>query len=78
LLHPSTLTLEKLKYEIGWEGLSTIFSWEAFFVNLGWYALHLVLNRVLPATYHEGTELRSGGKLKYKFNGIVVFSQGFP
>ena len=69
LLHPSTLTLDKLKEELGWEGLSTIFTWEAFFANLGWYALSLVLDRVLPATHVEGIALRSGGKLKYRFNG---------
>jgi len=30
-----------------------------------------VLHKVLPGEEVEGTELASGGKLKYKFNSIV-------
>lgn len=36
---------------------------------LAYYALSLVLQTVLPGEVVEGTELRSGGRLKYKFNG---------
>lgn len=35
---------------------------------VGYIGLSLVLYRVLPATETEGTELRSGGRLKYRFN----------
>jgi len=73
LLHPSTLTLEKLKKDVGWHGLSTIFTWEAFFANLGWYLLSLILNSTLPAHEVEGTELRSGGRLKYRMNGTCYY-----
>jgi hypothetical protein len=72
LLHPSTLTWDKLKTEVGWEGWSTIFTWEAFAANLGWYALSVVLDRFLPSTQAEGIELRSGKKLKYRFNGKTI------
>jgi Delta14-sterol reductase len=37
--------------------------------TLAYYLLNLVLFRVLPAQDVEGTELASGGRLKYKFNG---------
>lgn len=36
---------------------------------LAYYALSLVLQTVLPGEVVEGTELSSGGRLKYKFNG---------
>jgi len=70
VLHPASLTLDKLKKDIGWHGWSTIFTWEAFFANLGWYLLSLVLYRVLPATETEGTELSIGGRLKYRLNAF--------
>jgi Delta14-sterol reductase len=69
VLHPSSLNLEKLKQDIGWRGFESLFNWQAFAANLGWYLLSLTLYAVLPATEGEGTELRSGGRLKYKFNG---------
>jgi len=69
ILHPSSLTLEKLKKDVGWRGVSSIFNWQAFVANLGWYFLSLILNVVLPANEVEGTELRSGGRLKYRMNG---------
>ncbi|KAF2400217.1 delta(14)-sterol reductase [Trichodelitschia bisporula] len=70
LLSPSTLTLDELKREAGWKGWETIFNWKAFIANLGWYALSLVLNRVLPATEVQGTELATGGRLNYRFNAF--------
>ena len=69
VLHPSSLTLEKLKKDIGWRGVSSIFNWQAFVANLGWYLLSLILNVALPAHEVEGTELKSGGRLKYRLNG---------
>ena len=94
LLSPSYLTLEKLKSETPWpkEGIRGLASWEATGWVLGWYALSLVLQAVLPGEHVEGTELRSGGRLMYKFNafssavvivaaaGVGTFLQGpdFP
>jgi protein-S-isoprenylcysteine O-methyltransferase Ste14 len=74
LLHPSTLTLEKLKNDFGWHGISTIFTWEAFIANLGWYLLSLILYAALPAQEVDGTMLRSGGRLKYRLNGNVYLN----
>jgi delta14-sterol reductase len=76
ILHPSTLTLDKLKEDVGWNGISTIFNWQAFAANLGWYFLSLVLYTFLPATEAEGIPLRTGGKLNYRFNG--EFLQNSP
>ena len=36
---------------------------------LSYYLTSLVLQRILPGQEVEGVELRSGGRLKYKFNG---------
>lgn len=72
LLHPSTLTLESLKQDVGWHGWSTIFTTQAFLANLGWYGLSLLLYRFLPAIEAEGTELRTGGRLNYRFNGTLL------
>lgn len=74
-LTPSTLTIETLKKEVGWpaDGVLGLCSWEVMGAVLGWYALSLVLYRVLPGEEVEGTELASGGKLKYKFNSESPF-----
>jgi Delta14-sterol reductase len=69
LLTPSTLTLDKLKQEVGWQGISTIINKEAFAANLGWYLSSLVLYAILPAHELEGSALSSGGRLKYRLNG---------
>ena len=69
LLDPATLSLEKFKKDIGWQGLSTIFNADAFYATLGWYGLSLLLYAILPAFENEGTVLRSGGRLKYRSNG---------
>lgn len=39
---------------------------------LSYYGLSLLLQAVLPGDETEGVKLSSGGRLKYKFNGIVV------
>ncbi|KAF2198189.1 ERG4/ERG24 ergosterol biosynthesis protein [Delitschia confertaspora ATCC 74209] len=70
LLHPSTLTLEKLKQEVGWEGFSTLINTKAVLATFGYYLLSLALNTFLPAHEVEGTELRSGGRLKYRLNSF--------
>ena len=68
--NPRTLSLEQLKSEVGWpqDGIWGLGSWKALWGSLGYIALSLVLYRVLPAHEVEGSELRSGGRLKYRLN----------
>lgn len=72
VLHPSNLTLERLKREVNWQGTASLINLNAFLVTLGYYGLSLVLNVALPATEVEGVKLQSGGKLKYRFNGLCL------
>lgn len=72
LLHPSSFDLEKLKQEVGWPGFAGLLNAEAFTATLGWYFFSLLLNVVLPAEEPEGVELRTGGRLKYRMNGVSV------
>jgi len=76
LLSPSTLTIEALKQEVGWPeaGIRGLANWDVSAKVLGYYALSLVLHRVLPGEEVEGTELVSGGRLKYKFNSAFLAS----
>ena len=70
LLHPSKLTLHELKKQTGWpeDGLLGLVNLEATAWLLGYYLLLFVLQIVLPGQKVEGVELRTGGRLKYKFN----------
>ncbi|KAG9244127.1 Delta(14)-sterol reductase-like protein [Calycina marina] len=93
-LSPSTITIEKLKQDVGWpaNGIRGFASWNVTFGVLAYYVLTLVLYRVVPAQYGTGTELRCGGRLKYKFNtfwstivtfglcaaGTFVYGADFP
>lgn len=61
--------LDVLAKDVGWPGFTGLINVEAVLGTLFWYGLSLVLNAVLPATEVEGTELRTGGKLKYRLNG---------
>ncbi|KAK0666911.1 ergosterol biosynthesis ERG4/ERG24 [Cercophora samala] len=72
LLHPKTLDLDVLKREVGWpqDGLRGLFSLEATGWTLAFYLFNAILYRILPATETEGTVLRSGGRLKYRFNAF--------
>jgi Delta14-sterol reductase len=72
LLSPKTFTLDKLKQDINWQGWHTFINPNAFYATLGWYAFSLLLYTILPATEVEGTALRSGGRLKYRFNSKSV------
>lgn len=65
------MSLETLKAEAGWpaDGIWGLGSWDAMAWTLAYYILNLVLFRLLPGQEVEGTELESGGRLKYKFNG---------
>ncbi|KAF2271931.1 ERG4/ERG24 ergosterol biosynthesis protein [Westerdykella ornata] len=70
LLHPSTLTLEQLKREVGWPGFSGLLNTNAVVGTTAYYLLNLALYAFLPADTPEGTELRTGGRLKYRFNAF--------
>lgn len=72
LLSPRSLSLDQLKVEVGWPqtGISGLASWKATGAVLAYYALNLILYRVLPATEVDGTVLSSGGRLKYRFNSM--------
>ena len=63
--------LAVLAKETGWPGVQGLLNWQAVLGTLAWYALSLVLYRILPATEAEGTELRTGGRLKYRFNAFL-------
>jgi delta14-sterol reductase len=72
LLEPRSLTWDKLKTQIPWpeEGLWGFVSWSVTGWVLAYYAVGLVLFRVLPAKEVLGTKLVESGKpLKYRFNG---------
>ncbi|KFA47962.1 hypothetical protein S40293_09061 [Stachybotrys chartarum IBT 40293] len=73
LLSPRSLTWDSLKAQIPWpeDGLGGFVSWEATAWLLAYYALSLVLYRVLPAQELFGTKLKETGKpLKYRFNAF--------
>jgi Delta14-sterol reductase len=74
-LHPSTLTLEKLKEEVGWpaNGVLGLVDLKVTGAVLGYYVLSLILYRVLPGEEAEGIPTSSGAKLKYKFNSRSFF-----
>lgn len=69
LLHFQSSTLDQIKKDVGWRGVSGLLNTKAFLATLGYYALSFILYAVLPAEEVEGTVLRSGARLKYRFNG---------
>ncbi|SPO01090.1 probable Delta(14)-sterol reductase [Cephalotrichum gorgonifer] len=71
-LSPKTLDLDQLKREVGWpeEGVLGLYSNTVMLHVLGYYLLNMVLHAVLPARIVMGTELLSGGRLKYRFNAF--------
>ncbi|KAI1075403.1 delta(14)-sterol reductase like protein [Whalleya microplaca] len=72
LLSPKTLSIDQLKVEVGWpeDGIWGLASWEATGWTLAYYLFSALLYRLLPATETEGTQLSSGGRLKYRFNAF--------
>ncbi|MCJ1284247.1 erg24, C-14 sterol reductase [Xylographa opegraphella] len=70
VLHPYSLTVEKLKQETGWPGIAALGSFRVTGYVLAYYFLSLVLQTVLPGVKREGLKLASGGRLKYKFNAF--------
>ena len=71
VLHPSTLTWAKLGRETGWPGVLGLTTPSVFLWVLSYYLLSLTLFAFLPGEVVEGTTLRSGARLKYKFNGFA-------
>lgn len=61
---------EVLAQEVGWPGWSGLVTVKSMLGSLAWYAFSLFLYAALPAQELEGTELRTGGRLKYRFNGM--------
>lgn len=61
-----------LKAEVGWPGWAGLVNLEGFLGTLAWYALSVVLLGLLPAYEVEGVELKIGGKLKYRLNGLYL------
>lgn len=74
LLNPKTLSLEQLKREVGWpeDGVRGLFNWESLAAYIGYVLVNAILYRILPAVEVEGTVLRSGGRLKYRFNSMSM------
>ncbi|KAF2151057.1 ERG4/ERG24 ergosterol biosynthesis protein [Myriangium duriaei CBS 260.36] len=72
LLQPSTFTLEKLKQDVGWQGFGTLLNTQTAFWTIMYYALNVVLWKVLPGQEVEGTVLRNGSRIKYRFNGFLT------
>lgn len=67
-LTPSTLTLDKLRYETGWPGISGLYSHKVTGMVLLYYLTSAALYRILPGHEVMGTRLANGGKLQYKLN----------
>jgi delta14-sterol reductase len=72
LLSPSNFSFDQLKKEVGWTGVEGLLNTNAVLGTLGYYLLSLTLHTFLPSTNVKGTELRSGGKLDYRFNGTPL------
>ncbi|PWY95796.1 c-14 sterol reductase [Aspergillus sclerotioniger CBS 115572] len=73
LLHPSTLSLDQLKAEVGWPeaGLAEFYDTRVTLWVLSYYLLSLVMQVFLPGQEADGTELACGGRLRYKFNAFL-------
>ena len=52
---------------------SSLISYEALYIYLGWMAFHVILERVLPGETAEGVALPDGKKLKYTISGHLQF-----
>lgn len=71
LLHPSTLSLDRLKREMGWRGIDALYDTNVTLWTLNYYLVSLFLQIFLPGRVAEGVPLACGGRLKYKFNGTA-------
>ena len=70
LLHPSSLSLSTLKEQTNWPGFTGLLNFKASAWMLAYYGFSILLQVFLPGKVVEGTTLRSGGKLQYKFNAF--------
>ncbi|KAI9166568.1 Delta(14)-sterol reductase [Paramyrothecium foliicola] len=72
LLQPKTLSLDRLKLEVGWpeDGIWGLGSWKAIVAVWGYTFLSMVLYRILPAEEVEGVVLTNGNRLKYRVNTL--------
>ncbi|KAF2826282.1 ERG4/ERG24 ergosterol biosynthesis protein [Ophiobolus disseminans] len=68
LLSPSTLDWNQLKKEVGWTGFGSLLNWQGFVGTLSYYLLSLTLYAFLPAEEVQGVQLKTGSRLKYRFN----------
>lgn len=69
LLHPRSFSLDALKAEVNWPGVAGLFDAKALGWTCAYYLSSFVLYALLPAKEVEGVELRTGGRLRYRFNG---------
>ncbi|KAK5130623.1 c-5 sterol desaturase [Meristemomyces frigidus] len=63
--------LSTLKTQAGWPGVTGLLSTEAVLGTAAWYGLSLLLYVLLPAREVEGVQLRTGGRLQYRFNSFT-------
>jgi hypothetical protein len=74
VLHPYSLTIDKLKEEVGWpaDGIWGLTSFKVTGFVLSYYLFSMILYRVLPGEIAEGLPTPSGTKLKYKINSMSL------
>lgn len=60
----------------GWAPQTSLWSWEAVAVYLGFLGVQILLHLVLPGKTGTGVKLRNGSQLKYKFTGEQTFVIG--
>ena len=79
LLDPQNLDLEQLKREVGWpeNGILGLFDTNVTLFVVGYYLVNLLLYGILPANEVQGTELATGGRLTYRFNGMYASVLGY-
>ncbi|KAI9803731.1 MAG: erg24, C-14 sterol reductase [Piccolia ochrophora] len=72
VLHPKSSTLQKLKLEVAWptNGVFGLVNVQATAWMFAFYFVSLVFQRLLPGKEVDGVELKSGGKMRYKFNAF--------
>lgn len=70
-LHPKSFTLKAFKQEVNWPGVSGLLNVESAVAVALYYSLSFILYALLPAQEVDGTELASGGRLKYRMNGTL-------
>ncbi|KAL8763627.1 MAG: hypothetical protein Q9184_000627 [Pyrenodesmia sp. 2 TL-2023] len=71
-LHPRSIMLKGLKKEAGWpqNGIQGLASLRVTGFVLAYYFFSFLLQGALPGLVVQGVQLRSGGKLEYKFNAF--------